>query len=489
MVNLAYTVENSSNSSKDLFSKRDFVLHAENLDLIYYRAAAIALIKAKTASVLREFPSKAEAILFAQCQDSAPTPTTLAKCAVSVFKARDNYRSHLASHQEHSNVDEDFGDSMRDGDSWISTIVRKMLAKPAETVKKHFVKWLDTIRADAKLQKEKGNTLANMSNISMSKSAEKESDIKVTGKQEPVLHEPSRQTSAEVQKASKEGPNADENNTSEELLITSISEEPFNESKDQNNSTNLESLPKNIRKNFLLFHKYTHPRRKSANKTEFRLQKLLKRIKKMIIRQRRRRSVENPNDEGKRVNLPQTNTFNLKKLQKFYARVAEITNHMKIMGENNFDFLNTFGQMTRIFPSSFKFHHQMDNAESNPLLRKAENRLNQYLPEPVEILSPKVFTLFPEKGVFSQSAEHKNETSENDKTKRILSPTVLSFQKQGLLSMPSLLSFLPVEEQFNWLELLLECSGAGRLLERLLKLLGPRKFKEVEETIFPIIQK
>lgn len=43
------------------------------------------------------------------------------------------------------------------------------------------------------------------------------------------------------------------------------------------------------------------------------------------------------NDEAKLVNMPQTNTLNLKKLQKFYARVAEITNHMKVMGENNFE--------------------------------------------------------------------------------------------------------------------------------------------------------
>lgn len=87
----------------------------------------------------------------------------------------------MASHREHPNADdEDFGDAVRDGDSWISTIVRKMLAKPAETVKKHFVKWLDTIRTDAKLQKEKGHPPANLSNISMNKSAEKENDIKVT---------------------------------------------------------------------------------------------------------------------------------------------------------------------------------------------------------------------------------------------------------------------------------------------------------------------
>uniref|UniRef100_A0A915DCP5 HTH CENPB-type domain-containing protein n=1 Tax=Ditylenchus dipsaci TaxID=166011 RepID=A0A915DCP5_9BILA len=161
----------------------------------------------------------------------------------------------------------------------------------------------------------------------------------------------------------------------------------------------------------------------------------------------------------------------------------------------------------------------MEEVEPNPLIQAAQRRFNNYMEaagtaggQPVHILSPKIFSILPE---YDQAESAHNNTKEKLKNGKDLmfSPNLLSFHDQGFLPMPSLelqwalkqrsdtglpgfsgdlekeFSLIPPKEKSAWLELLLEVSGAGRLLNRLLQTLGTGKLTEIEQEMYPAVQR
>ncbi|KAK5967336.1 hypothetical protein GCK32_007158 [Trichostrongylus colubriformis] len=86
--------------------------------------------------------------------------------------------------------------------------------------------------------------------------------------------------------------------------------------------------------------------------------------------------------------------------------------------------------------------------------------------ERVSVMSPRLFSLFPET---SQSSD-----------RRMLSPTIFSFQKDGYLSLPELFDMITSDHNYQQLllEVILDVSGAGMALEEVLDKIKP----EIDET-------
>ena len=96
--------------------------------------------------------------------------------------------------------------------------------------------------------------------------------------------------------------------------------------------------------------------------------------------------------------------------------------------------------------------------------------------ERVALLSPSLFSLFPS----------------SKRNGRLLSPELLAFHHRSPspLSLPKLLSLASIgrHEQIAWIDLLLNVTGTGRVLTRLLRELGPR-LERIEAEVLPAIQR
>uniref|UniRef100_A0AC35FPY4 Uncharacterized protein n=1 Tax=Panagrolaimus sp. PS1159 TaxID=55785 RepID=A0AC35FPY4_9BILA len=90
------------------------------------------------------------------------------------------------------------------------------------------------------------------------------------------------------------------------------------------------------------------------------------------------------------------------------------------------------------------------------------------------ILSPRILPFMPS----------------HDKRRKLISPTLLSFNNDGFLPLPQILKSTQTDkrEQEAWLDMLLDISGTSKKLEVLVKKLDPT-IKYYEEQVYPAIRK
>uniref|UniRef100_A0A915DA44 Uncharacterized protein n=1 Tax=Ditylenchus dipsaci TaxID=166011 RepID=A0A915DA44_9BILA len=123
-----------------------------------------------------------------------------------------------------------------------------------------------------------------------------------------------------------------------------------------------------------------------------------------------------------------------------------------------------------------------ESAQKNVFVEEAEELVKTYFRvDSVSILSPRLFSLYPPKSGTSSGA--------NASVNTLLSPSLLSFnQNDGFLTLPSLFKLISNNnnEVLEWLELLMEISGAGQSLDKLLIKLEP-KMVDLEKRLVPAV--
>ncbi|WKX94703.1 hypothetical protein Q1695_011739 [Nippostrongylus brasiliensis] len=93
----------------------------------------------------------------------------------------------------------------------------------------------------------------------------------------------------------------------------------------------------------------------------------------------------------------------------------------------------------------------------------------------VSVMSPRLFSLFPE-------------TSKSPR-RRLLSPTILSFQKEGFFSLPELFNFVSDRKHQQLLiDMIMDVSGAGGTLQELIAQIKP-EMEEVKNVKFPLVER
>ncbi|VDL69842.1 unnamed protein product [Nippostrongylus brasiliensis] len=98
----------------------------------------------------------------------------------------------------------------------------------------------------------------------------------------------------------------------------------------------------------------------------------------------------------------------------------------------------------------------------------------------VSVMSPRLFSLFPE-------------TSKSPR-RRLLSPTILSFQKEGFFSLPELFNasaFIFVSDRKHQqllIDMIMDVSGAGGTLQELIAQIKP-EMEEVKNVKFPLVER
>ncbi|CAD6191143.1 unnamed protein product [Caenorhabditis auriculariae] len=112
-------------------------------------------------------------------------------------------------------------------------------------------------------------------------------------------------------------------------------------------------------------------------------------------------------------------------------------------------------------------------------LEKIIDIINEYSaselsPSKFSVMSPRILSLFPDKS----------------KKNRLFSPSILSFQKDGFFSLPELFDMITSNQRYQQLMLegIMDLSGAGSVVEKLLTTLEP-KMKSMDEEQYPFVQK
>uniref|UniRef100_A0AC35G0P9 Uncharacterized protein n=1 Tax=Panagrolaimus sp. PS1159 TaxID=55785 RepID=A0AC35G0P9_9BILA len=128
--------------------------------------------------------------------------------------------------------------------------------------------------------------------------------------------------------------------------------------------------------------------------------------------------------------------------------------------------------------SSYKFEIRKDETMSaiENLFEALENVVGSAAAKSkYSFLSPRLFSILP---------------SENDKRKHLLSPSLFSFhENDGFFSLPNLLKKFNFDNKVEneWIETLLEISGASKTLKELVAKMEP-EMKAMNEKVFPTVQ-
>ncbi|CAK5048456.1 unnamed protein product [Meloidogyne enterolobii] len=129
--------------------------------------------------------------------------------------------------------------------------------------------------------------------------------------------------------------------------------------------------------------------------------------------------------------------------------------------------------------NSQSFRFLMDSSKLESLDLELQNLLSNYSFEALPILSPKLFSLFPNK-------------MNNDRINMngFLSPTLLSFQNEGILSLPTLFGYASSNEQelVELLDKFIELSGVSGVLDKLIVEIET-KAKMIEDELYPALVK
>ncbi|CAI5455916.1 unnamed protein product [Caenorhabditis angaria] len=162
---------------------------------------------------------------------------------------------------------------------------------------------------------------------------------------------------------------------------------------------------------------------------------------------------------------------NIRRIRNHYLRVEKCNGYFKLMNDEN---RKLFDEMNLGINSK------------TPTVRNDEDGFEQILQiinqfsatelshEKFSFLSPRILSIMPE----------------GKKRNHLLSPTILSFQKDGFFSLPDLFTIVSSNQRYNQLMLegIMDLSGAGEAVEQLLTKIEP-DMKYMEEVQYPMVQK
>uniref|UniRef100_A0A915NST0 Uncharacterized protein n=1 Tax=Meloidogyne floridensis TaxID=298350 RepID=A0A915NST0_9BILA len=179
------------------------------------------------------------------------------------------------------------------------------------------------------------------------------------------------------------------------------------------------------------------------------------------------------------------NTHNIEKLrrvQHFLEKYEFCKKHLARMGDANSRFLEDIISTQSQSPvDSQSFRFLMDSSKLESLDLELQNLLSNYSFEALPILSPKLFSLFP-----NQNFKNNDKINMNG----FLSPTLLSFQNEGILSLPTLFGYASSNEQelVELLDKFIELSGVSGVLDKLIAEIET-KAKMIEDELYPALVK
>uniref|UniRef100_A0A1I7X5W6 ANK_REP_REGION domain-containing protein n=1 Tax=Heterorhabditis bacteriophora TaxID=37862 RepID=A0A1I7X5W6_HETBA len=164
---------------------------------------------------------------------------------------------------------------------------------------------------------------------------------------------------------------------------------------------------------------------------------------------------------------------NLRKIRDHYNRAEKCRAYFKLMNDEN----------RRLFESlslSIDSRTPEVNNNASSVLEQIVQMINSFAVSynplnKMSIMSPRLFSLFPD---ISKPSSN-----------RLLSPTVLSFQDDGYFSLPELFDIITKNQQYQnlMLEVIMDMSGAGQVLENLLSQMST-EIKNFEEVQYPLVE-
>ncbi|EPB77659.1 hypothetical protein ANCCEY_03250 [Ancylostoma ceylanicum] len=163
----------------------------------------------------------------------------------------------------------------------------------------------------------------------------------------------------------------------------------------------------------------------------------------------------------------------LRLLRDHFKRVEKINNYFKHMNDQN----------RRLFAKSALPIDSRTPEITNSAVPAIEQVLaivntfasSKDAPGKVSVLSPRVLSLFPE--------------SSRPSSKRLLSPTFFSFQKDGYLSLPELFDIITTDQKYQQLmvDVIMDISGAGDVLEKFITDMKP-EMEDLKNVKLPLIE-
>ncbi|KIH69610.1 hypothetical protein ANCDUO_00028 [Ancylostoma duodenale] len=211
-----------------------------------------------------------------------------------------------------------------------------------------------------------------------------------------------------------------------------------------------------------------------------------------VTRIRRRKSISDKISSGSSLNLRKLamkylrnvlgeplGTSHLEKLRLLhdhFKRVEKINTYFKHMNDQNRRHVTLFQRSA--LPIDSRTPEITNSAV--PAIEQVLAIVNTFAsskdaPGKVSVLSPRVLSLFPE--------------GSRSSSKRLLSPTFFSFQKDGYLSLPELFDIITTDQRYQQLmvDVVMDISGAGDVLEKFITDMKP-EMEDLKNVKLPLIE-
>ncbi|KAF7639502.1 hypothetical protein Mgra_00001181 [Meloidogyne graminicola] len=209
---------------------------------------------------------------------------------------------------------------------------------------------------------------------------------------------------------------------------------------------------------------------------------LLNLNKKQVIKSNRWKRDVNLNDNP----ITQNALVNIKKLmriQSFFERYNFCQKHLTRMGDANSRYIE---ELINHSDKPLKwpyFQFLVDHSKLESLNEELQRLISNYSFEALPILSPRMFSLFPNLNL----GKHK---LREDLSYTFLSPTLLSFHDEGMFSLPTLFGLASSNEAevLEFLDLFMELTGASKVLDKMLMEIEPKE-KVIERELYPALMK
>uniref|UniRef100_A0A1I8AX51 Uncharacterized protein n=1 Tax=Meloidogyne hapla TaxID=6305 RepID=A0A1I8AX51_MELHA len=176
------------------------------------------------------------------------------------------------------------------------------------------------------------------------------------------------------------------------------------------------------------------------------------------------------------------NIEKIRRVQRFLEKYEFCKKHLVRMGDANSrfigDIISKHSPQSHNPVNSQSFQFLMDQSKLESLDIELQNLLSNYSFEALPILSPRLFSLFP------------NQKLNNDKINinGFLSPTLLSFHEEGIFSLPTLFGYASSNERelLEFLDKFMELTGASKVLDKLIVEIET-KANIIESEIYPAL--
>ncbi|KAL7071046.1 hypothetical protein ACQ4LE_009893 [Meloidogyne hapla] len=208
----------------------------------------------------------------------------------------------------------------------------------------------------------------------------------------------------------------------------------------------------------------------------------LNREQQIIAKTRRRRNTNENNNITTSQSLIINNIEKIRRVQRFLEKYEFCKKHLVRMGDANSrfigDIISKHSPQSHNPVNSQSFQFLMDQSKLESLDIELQNLLSNYSFEALPILSPRLFSLFP------------NQKLNNDKINinGFLSPTLLSFHEEGIFSLPTLFGYASSNERelLEFLDKFMELTGASKVLDKLIVEIET-KANIIESEIYPAL--